>query len=57
MNRFEELLGLYPEHVGERDRRYDLSAARDLVIAAASVRGQLELISPDWQTYLELVPE
>jgi hypothetical protein len=57
LNRFEELLGIHPEHLGDGGRRYDLSTARDLLIASASVRGQLELIDPSWATYLELEPD
>ena len=57
MNRFEEVLGLYHETLEGGARRYDLSSARDMLIAAAAVRGQLELISPDWESYVELTPE
>jgi hypothetical protein len=53
LDRLEAVTGLNGERA-EGARRYGLGESRDLVIAMASIRGQLEEISSTWQTHLEL---
>jgi len=48
-----ERTGLHGEHV-EGGRRYDLDESRDLVIAMASIRGQLDGISEKWPIHLAM---
>jgi hypothetical protein len=53
LDQLESVTGLHGERV-EAGRRYDLSDSRDLVIAMASIKGQLDAISDEWPIHLEI---
>ncbi len=52
LDQLESVIGLSGERV-EDGRRYDLSDD-DLIIAMASINGQLDEISDTWATHLEI---
>jgi hypothetical protein len=53
LDQLETATGLHGERV-DAGRRYDLSDSRDLMIAMASIKGQLDTISASWPIHLEI---
>jgi hypothetical protein len=53
LDRLESLTGLHGARA-DAGRSYDLTEARDLVIAMASIKGQLDAISDAWPSHLEI---
>ena len=51
LDELERVTGLPGKHV-ETGRSYNLTEAKDLMIAMASIRGQLDAISTIWPTHL-----
>ena len=52
LDRLEVMLDVRGEPV-EGGRSYDLTGSKDWVVAIASMRGQLDEISPTWEEHLE----
>jgi hypothetical protein len=53
LDQLERVTGLHGQHV-EGGRRYNLSETKDLVIAMASLKAQLDEISATWPIHLTI---
>jgi hypothetical protein len=51
LDQLESVTGLHGKRVGGT-RRYDLDESKDLIIAMASIKGQLDEISASWPAHI-----